>query len=306
MTTKHSPQANSGVWTALITPFQQDGTIDWPSFERLLIKQAEAQITGVVLGGTTGEAPTLRVQEKISLLRKAKALVGERLRIMAGVGGQCTNETIELAKLSRDAGADSLLVVTPPYNKPNPQGMTLHFHAIADGVDIPVCLYHVPGRTAQKLSAELIASICQHPRITMIKEASGDISFFSETKMLSKVEVLSGDDLTYLASLAVGGVGCISVLSNVFPREVQLMTDWWQAGNTTAALRMHEILYPLVQALFCETNPCPVKAALAEMNLCANVLRLPLAPITAEHQRGIRMVLGETKEKLAVFAEEQR
>jgi 4-hydroxy-tetrahydrodipicolinate synthase len=191
------------------------------------------------------------------------------------------------------------LVVTPPYNKPNDQGMLQHFTAIAESVDLPLCLYHVPGRTAQRLSPELLASICAHPRISMVKEASGDIAFFSACRQLSAVEFLSGDDLTYLASLAVGGHGCISVISNIFPREMQLMTEWWHHGNATAALKMHDLLFPLMQALFVETNPCPVKAALAEMNLCANVVRLPLAPITVEHQRALRTVLATTMEKLA-------
>lgn len=287
-----------GLWTALVTPFHLDGSIDWQAFERLVARQIEAGVRGLVIGGTTGEAPTLRIQEKISLLRKAKAQAGKHLQIMAGAGGQCTSETIELAKLSRDAGADSLLIVTPPYNKPNDQGMLKHFHAIADSVDVPVCLYHVPGRTAQKLSPSLIAAICQHPRITMVKEASGDIGFFSACKQETKAALLSGDDPTYLASLAVGGVGCISVISNVFPREMQLLTEWWQQGKTAAALKMHDILFPMMQVLFVETNPCPTKAALAEMQLCSNSLRLPLAPITEAHYLTVKTVLAATITKL--------
>lgn len=289
----------AGIWTALLTPFSADRSIDWAAFERLIAVQLEAKICGLVLSGTTGEGSTLRVQEKISLLRKAKALVGGRLRVMAGVGGSSTPEVIELARLSQEAGADSLLVVTPPYNKPNDQGMIEHFAAIAESVTIPLCLYHNPGRTAQQLSAKLMARICQHPRISVIKDSSGDLCLFSAYKQQHLAALLSGEDLTYLPSLAVGGVGCISVIANIFPREMRLLGEWWLAGDSKRALAMHEALFPLMQALFWETNPCPLKAAAAELGLCNNIVRLPLAPLNAELHAKLKQVLAETKTRLA-------
>jgi 4-hydroxy-tetrahydrodipicolinate synthase len=289
----------AGIWTALLTPFNADSSIDWASFERLVTLQVEAKIRGLVISGTTGEGPTLRVQEKITLLRKAKALAGGRLRVMAGIGGSSTADSIELARLSRDAGADSLLVVTPPYNKPNDRGMVAHFTAIAESVDIPICLYHNPGRTAQRLSTSLMAELCQHPRISVVKESSGDLCLFSAYKQQNLAAYLSGEDLTYLPTLALGGVGCISVISNIFPREMRLMTEWWLHGDKERALAMHEALFPLMQALFWETNPCPLKAAAAELGLCNNVLRLPMFTVTSENHAKLQSILAETKLRLA-------
>jgi 4-hydroxy-tetrahydrodipicolinate synthase len=204
----------SGVWTAIATPFLENGSIDWPAFEKHLAQQASGGVNGIVISGTTGESPTLTVQEKISLVRKARALLPGTIRIMAGSGGNNTAQSVELSKLCVDAGADSLLIVTPPYNKPSPAGLKLHFQTIADAVDVPLCLYHVPGRTGQSLSAGIIASLTSINRVLAVKEASGDLALYGRVVCQSKADVLSGDDPTYLASLAVGGQGVIKY----FPR----------------------------------------------------------------------------------------
>jgi 4-hydroxy-tetrahydrodipicolinate synthase len=270
-----------GIWTALITPMKSpDGAIDWDAFGRILEKQAQAQVSGLVLGGTTGEAPTLSVGEKISLIRKAKAQVGSRLSIMAGTGLSSTEQSVELSRLAQDAGADGLLVVTPPYNKPSLAGLVGHFEAISQASSLPICLYHVPGRTAQFLKAEALGRLTQIPRVTMVKEASGDMAFLSRAMEAARpgTQFFSGDDPTFLPSLSLGARGIISVLSNLLPGP---MVDLWEAyreGNREKALGLHRLLFPLSEGIFLETNPGPIKALMARAGLCQNVLRLPLAP----------------------------
>ena len=274
-----NPICLEGVWTALITPFRDDGTPDIAAFDRLLDHQARAGVRGLVLCGTTGESPTLTVQEKLSFIRRAKARCGDQLKIMAGTGTQSTASSVELSGLAVDAGADALLVVTPPYSRPNLTGLIRHFQAITAAVGVPVCLYHVPGRTGQKLNADALAAACKIPGVRMVKEASGDLSLFSRARLQSQAEYLSGDDLTFLPSLAVGARGCISVISNVFPAALQALWQAWLEGDTRRALHLHETLLPAMTAMFRETNPVLVKAMMAARGFCHNNLRLPLAPV---------------------------
>jgi 4-hydroxy-tetrahydrodipicolinate synthase len=289
----------AGVWTALATPFTASLDIDWKAFELLLEQQVKAGIKGIVIAGTTGESPVLAVQEKLALIRKAKALVGDKMRIMAGAGDNNTNTSVELSRLSADAGADSLLIVTPPYNKPSTAGLIGHYSAISKAVAIPICLYHVPGRTAQSLSTLQITQIATEVNIASIKEASGDIAYFSRVVNALPIPILSGDDPTYLGSLAVGGEGAISVVSNVFPEAMVQMTDAYWRGDSVTALTIHKILLPAIDILFCEVNPCPLKAALHVLGTCSNNFRLPLAPVTTENYSRIKKVIESTKLQLA-------
>lgn len=288
----------SGVWTAIATPFTESGAIDWTFFEKHLAQQAHGGVSGIVISGTTGEAPTLSVQEKISLVRKARAVLPPTVHIMAGSGGNNTQQSIELSKLCIDAGADSLLIVTPPYNKPSLQGLKLHYQMISDATAVPICLYHVPGRTAQLLSAQAIKSLTEIPRVTAVKEASGDIALYSRVVNSSKASILSGDDPTYLASLAIGGRGVISVVSNIFPEAMVALTKSFSERNTTHALALHKALMPAIDILFCETNPCPLKAALEILGLGRNILRPPLAPVLEENYQLIKKTILTTKEEL--------
>jgi len=289
----------TGVWTALATPFTPSLDIDWKAFELLLEQQMKAGVKGVVIAGTTGESPVLAVQEKLALIRKAKALAGNKLRIMAGSGDNNTNTSVELSRLSADAGADSLLIVTPPYNKPSTAGLIGHYSAIATAVSLPICLYHVPGRTAQTLSIAQITQIANEVNIALVKEASGDIAYFSRVVNAITIPILSGDDPTYLASLAVGGEGSISVVANVFPEAMVRMTDAYWRGDSVTALTIHKILMPAIDVLFCEVNPCPLKAALNILGVCSNDFRLPLAPVTSENYNRIKTVIENTKQQLA-------
>lgn len=288
----------SGVWTALATPFDKSGLIDWVAFDRLLSLQEKAGVSGIVISGTTGESPTLSVQEKVSLVRKARAKLGKDIRLMAGSGGNCTNQSIELSKLCVDAGADSLLIVTPPYNKPSLLGLSLHYRSIADAVNVPLCLYHVPGRTGQLLSAHSMAQLTQDSRVGAIKEASGDIALFGRTAIESPAELLSGDDPTYLASLAVGGVGVISVVSNIYPSAFVMMTKLFHGDEKLKALKIHQTLFPVIDHLFCESNPGPLKAALEIKGLAHGYLRPPLASVVETNYIKMKDLLSSCDEKL--------
>ncbi len=294
-----NPKIN-GVFTALITPFSEKGEIDWKSFEMLLDKQFEAGIKGVVLSGTTGEASTLAVHEKLSLVKKTVAKFKNKLHIMVGSGTSDTEQSVQLSKLFAEAGADSLLVVTPPYNKPNLSGLKKHFEEIASQAKIPVCLYHVPGRTAQRLSAAEMAEISSIKGVNSIKEASGDIALFTKTKIVcdQNTALLSGDDLSYLASLSVGADGIISVLSNLFPKEMVKLTDFYQAGKIVEAQKLNETLFPLMENLFIETNPAPAKYFSSQMFKTCNKLRLPLDSVSDKSETALSVVLNKTLKEL--------
>jgi 4-hydroxy-tetrahydrodipicolinate synthase len=272
-----------GVWTAIVTPFTRDAAVDWTAFDRLMDRQANSGVTGVVVTGTTGESPTLSVQESLSLFRRAKANFGHKIKIMAGVGSNNTAQTVELARLAAESGVDCLLVVTPPYNKPTLAGLKAHYQAIADAQPKPICLYHVPGRTAQALSPEAITELAKIKNVTMVKEASADLGLFSRTVIQSPVtRILSGDDSTFLASMAVGGRGVISVVSNIFPEAWVALYRAFVSGDFKKALDIHNCLLPFVDSLFCESNPSPAKAILSQLGLCENAFRLPLVAVKPE------------------------
>ncbi len=288
-----------GVYTALITPFTRDGSIDWSAFDKLLQLQAEAQVAGVVISGTTGESPTLTVDEKISLFRRARTLLPHSIKVMAGTGGNCTKQSTELSRLAQDAGVDSLLVVTPPYNKPSRAGLRAHFEAIAESVKIPLCLYHVPGRTGQRLSAEDLSYLCEIKSIAAVKEASGDLALFSKASQLSpNVHYLSGDDFTFLPSLSLGGVGVISVVTNIFPKAFVKLKMLACAGNRTTALEIHRTLYEFTELLFVESSPSPTKAILSMLGHIENSLRLPMVGVQPETLSKIQKSYELTSEKL--------
>jgi 4-hydroxy-tetrahydrodipicolinate synthase len=297
--------AIQGVHTAIVTPFGKDGQIDWAAFDKLLEMQAKAEVDGVIISGTTGETPTLTVDEKVSLFRRARAFLPPSVQVMAGTGGNDTRSSIELSKLAQDAGVNSLLVVTPPYNKPSREGLRAHYEAIGSATRIPICLYHVPGRTAQKLSPEDLAYLCEVPQVTCVKEASADLFLFSKALLLSKADYLSGDDFTYLPSLAVGGKGVISVVTNIFPRAFVMMTRKFLSKDVQGALDIHNALLPLTEGLFSEASPSPTKDILAHRGIIQNVLRLPLVPVqTATHERLLRLYkdASEQLEDLGVLS----
>jgi 4-hydroxy-tetrahydrodipicolinate synthase len=287
----------SGVWTALVTPFLQDKSIDWQAFEILLQRQVAAKVSGVVVCGSTGEANSLLVQEKLSLIKKAKAVVGNSIKIMAGTGSANSEQTLELSKLALDSGADALLVVSPPYTKPNPQGVLAHFRYLSAGLQgkSDICLYHVPSRTGQKLSEETLLELLQIPGMSTIKESSADLLLLSTLAASKNNLVLSGEDPLFLPSLAAGARGLVSVSANIFPQEVVQIYQEFVAGNFAKAYALHQALLQFNKDLFIESNPCPCKQALSFLGLCQNTMRLPLAPLTEDNKKILQQSLEATQ-----------
>lgn len=272
------PGVWQGVHTAIVTPFRDAhsvSVIDEPAYRTLLSRQIRGGVQGIVVAGTTGESPTLDAAERDLLLRVALEEAGGGLPITMGVGTNDTRSTVANTERARDLGAAAGLLVLPYYNKPTPEGLRAHVRAAA-GVGLPLVVYHVPGRTAQRLSPELLASLCEIDGVVACKEATGDIQLAQDLMLLTKKPVLSGDDFTWMPLLAVGGTGVVSVLSNIAPAATVAVWQAWKEREPLTSAARHRALYPLVRWLFAQSNPVPCKAALAALGLCAPDCRLPL------------------------------
>jgi 4-hydroxy-tetrahydrodipicolinate synthase len=271
---------------ALVTPMRADGSVDLAAWERLLDFHLAEGTDAVVVGGTTGESPTLERHELQELVRTARARVGGRLPIIAGSGTNGTAGSIELSRAAVAAGADALLVVTPYYNRPTQEGLYRHFSAIADAVAAPLILYNVPGRTACDLLPATVVRLAAHPRIAGIKEATGDLE--RARAILAGAPagftLLSGDDPTAPELMKRGAVGVISVTANVAPRAMHDLCAAALAGDHAAAAAANQRLMPLHMAMFVEPNPIPVKWAVARMGLIGPGIRLPLTPLSDDRQ----------------------
>lgn len=274
--------ALEGVFTALVTPFR-DGEIDLDTFGSLCERQLEAGVAGLVPCGTTGETPTLSDEEWSALVRAAVEVAGGRVPVIAGCGSNSTARTVEGLRRARALGADAGLVVLPYYNKPNAAGLRAHVAALASA-GLPVVLYHVPGRTAQRLPVSLLAELCHSPGVIGVKEATGDVAYGVELLLQDPGAVLSGDDFTFAPLMSYGAAGVISVVSNVAPALTVALAEAARSGDLARARALNDRLFPIVRYLFAETNPIPVKAALEAMGLCSGELRLPLAPGTPPPQ----------------------
>ncbi len=279
-----------GVYTAIVTPFTPEGNVDSGAFERLLDRQLAAGIDGIVPVGTTGESATLDIDEHSRIIDLTIARCKDRGTVIAGTGANATSEAIRLTRHARDAGADATLQVTPYYNKPNQEGLYAHFSAVAD-VGLPVVLYHVPGRTACDIAIPTIARLAHHPNIVAIKEAGGCVKRVSAIRDVCDLTILSGDDELTLPMMAVGAAGCISVASNVMPAAVMAMVHAVLRGDWEAGKAAHHRLFPLFRDLFIDTNPIPVKAALAMLAWIEEQYRLPLTPLAEELKQKLRMTL---------------
>lgn len=275
-----------GVFTALITPFQSTGKIDWNAWEKLLLDQIQAGVAGVVPCGTTGESPTLTLDEKKALIESAVRLCSKTpLSVIAGTGLNSTFETVELSRWAESAGVDAVLLVTPYYNKPSQEGLTDHFQTVANSISCPIVLYNVPGRTGVSLTAPTIAQLSKNPIIRSIKEATGNVAFSSEIldacqSLNTTMDILSGDDSTFLPLLSIGAHGVISVASNLFPRQMVKLQELWSAGDIQGAQKLHRYFYPLFRDLFVESNPAPIKEAMAWIGIGEPHLRQPLQPLS--------------------------
>ena len=282
-----------GAFTALVTPFK-NGRIDEEAYRALIEWQITEGINGVVPCGTTGESATLSHKEHEAVIRICVEQVNGRVPVVAGGGSNNTTEAISLTRFAKDAGADAVLHITPYYNKPTQEGLYQHFKAIAENVDIPLVLYNVPGRTGVNMLPATVARLVRDvPTVCALKEATANLTQVSETIELckGKLTLLSGDDFTILPTMAVGGVGVISVLSNILPKDTACLCRAMEEGDYEEARRLHFKMMPLTRLLFCETNPTPVKAALALMGKIGPEMRLPLVPMSEPNEKKLRQEL---------------
>jgi 4-hydroxy-tetrahydrodipicolinate synthase len=286
----------SGVITALVTPFR-DGAVDEEALRRLVDEQIAGGVDGLVPVGTTGESPTLTFEEHIRVIEVVVKAARKRVPVIAGTGSNSTREAIELSQAAKEKGADGLLLVTPYYNKPGQDHLYRHFKAVVEAVPLPTVVYNVPGRTACDLLPETLARLCDLPQIVAVKEATG--SPLRAMQVIARVgdrlTVLSGDDAVAFPLFALGAQGVISVVSNVAPADFSAMWDAAAAGDWKRARALHYKLLPLSEGLFVETNPIPVKAALAMMGRIADELRPPLYPLAGAHREKLRASLADLK-----------
>ena len=284
-----------GCGTALVTPFLPDGSVDYEAFASLVDRQVAAGVHFLVPLGTTGETPTLSDGEKTAVFQLVKEHA-KGLPLMPGVGTNSLSGTLANIRLMEPLGPAALLVVVPYYNKPTQQGLYEYYKAVASETDLPVIIYNVPGRTGANILPDTVLRLAADvPNIRGIKEASGNFSQVSDLvrRIPEGFAVLGGDDDMTLAYMAAGAHGVISVASNVAPAEVTQMVEALQRDDLAAARRLHQRLFPLFKACFAESNPGPAKAALAQLGLCGNVLRLPLVPVTESTEALMQKVLSE-------------
>ena len=275
-----------GIATALITPFTASGEVDYDAYGRLIDWQIDSGIDAIVSCGTSGEGPTLSDAEHKEVVRYAVERANGRVPVIAGTGSNDTAYAVELTKFANEVGADAMLVVTPYYNKATQEGLYRSFMTIADASTKPLILYNVPSRTGCNIQPATYLRLSEHENIQAIKEANGNISAIVETMSLvhGKLDLYSGNDDQIVPILSMGGVGCISVLSNLLPRETCEITRRYFAGDVAGAAELQMRYVPLIQALFCEVNPIPAKAAMAAMGYCEDVLRLPLTPMESANR----------------------
>ena len=284
-----------GVITALITPLR-DGKVDEAAFATLLERQIAAGVHGVVPMGTTGESASLHLDEHKRVVELCVSIAAGRVRVIAGAGSSATDKAVELVRHAKTIGADGALVVTPYYNRPSQTGMAAHFEAIADAVELPILLYNVPGRTGVDLANETVAALAVHPNVVGIKDATGDmarVSWMRANITGRQFDLISGDDPSYLGYLAHGGVGVISVSSNVAPEAMVALHEAAASGDFATARDWQDRLIGLHKALFLDNSPSPTKYALSRLGLCAEEVRLPLAPTSDAVKPAIDCAMAE-------------
>jgi 4-hydroxy-tetrahydrodipicolinate synthase len=284
----------TGVGTALVTPFTSAGSLDEAAVRRLARRQVEAGVHFLVPCGTTGESPTLSAEEKRRVVELVVGEAGGRVPVLAGAGGYDTAEVIEQARVAHAAGAQGLLSVTPYYNKPTPEGLFQHYRAIAGATPLPIVVYNVPGRTGCNVDPATLVRLASLPTVVAVKEASGNMAQISEVCHVVPPDfiVLAGDDAMTLPAMAVGARGVISVVSNEAPAEMAQLVEAAEGGDFAAARRVQARLFPLMLANFAESNPIPVKAAMARMGLLEEAWRLPLVPPRPETRDRLERALA--------------
>ena len=281
-----------GAYTAIVTPFNRDGRVDYGKLRELIAMQIAAGIDGIVPVGTTGESPTVDFDEHEKIVEASIEAGRGKLKIIAGTGANSTAEALQLTRHALAAGADGTLQVTPYYNKPNQEGLYRHFSAVAD-LGLPVVLYNVPGRSSREIEVATIARLAGHPKIVCVKEAGGSVERVSQIRRACSITVVSGDDSLTLPMMAVGAKGVISVVSNIAPKPVADMVHAAQAGRWDEALALHTKYYRLFTDLFIDTNPIPVKAAMAMAGMIEEVYRLPLCETSEANRKKLAECLRE-------------
>jgi 4-hydroxy-tetrahydrodipicolinate synthase len=281
-----------GTYTAIVTPFTADGNVDFDKFRELIDIQADAGIDGIVPVGTTGESPSLNYEEHNQIIETAIEAANGRMQVIAGTGANSTREAVALTEHALKAGADATLQVTPYYNKPNQEGLFMHFSAVAD-LGLPVVLYNVPGRTSREIAIDTIVKLSEHPHVTAVKEAGGSVDRVSDILDRCDITVLSGDDSLTLPMMSVGARGLISVASNIAPRPLVELTHLALEGKWDEALAIHRKYYRLFCDIFIDTNPIPIKAAMAMAGIIEDVYRLPLCKLSDDKKTVLKATLAK-------------
>jgi 4-hydroxy-tetrahydrodipicolinate synthase len=283
----------TGAMVAIVTPFQ-DGKVDFETLDELVDFQLDNGIDAIVPVGTTGECPTLSHEEHKQVIERVVKRAAGATRVIAGAGSNSTAEAIELTTYAKKIGADATLQVCPYYNKPTQEGFYQHFKAIADEVDLPIVLYNIPGRCGAGLTPETVARLNEHDNIVGIKEATGSLDQASEIAMRCDITIISGDDSLTLPLASVGGKGVISVVANVVPADVKAMTDLILEGDLVKARQWHRKLFALSKnMLTLATNPIPIKAAMAMLDMCSEELRLPMTPLEPSKKTALKQTLTD-------------
>ena len=287
-----------GAITAIVTPFDEKGEIDEKSLRNLVDFQIKNGIDGIVPCGTTGESPTLDHEEHLNVLKMVVEAANGKVPVIAGAGSYSTKEAIEKTKKAADLGADASLQVCPYYNKPTQEGLYRHFSAIAEAADIPMVIYNIQGRTGVNLETATLAKLAkEHSSIIAVKEASGNIAQMMEVISLlpKEFDVLSGDDNLALPLMSVGGKGVISVASNIIPKQMHDLTEFALSGQFEKAQKLHYEMLPLFKGIFIETNPIPIKAALAMKGMIKESYRLPMCEMKSDNKEKLKKVLSDLK-----------
>ncbi len=283
----------TGAMVALITPFQ-DGEIDFETLDELIEFQLEGGVDGIVPVGTTGESPTLSHDEQKKVMERVVNAVDGQAPVIVGAGSNSTAEAIELTAFAKKVGADATLQVTPYYNKPTQGGFYEHFIAIAEAVDLPVVLYNIPGRCGAGMTPETIARLAEVENIIAVKEATGSLDQASEIASRCDITIISGDDSLTLPLASIGGKGVISVVANIVPADVKAMTDLILEGDLVSARQWHKKLFALCKSMLTlATNPIPIKAAMAMLNMAPEELRLPMTPLEKSKKAALKQTLQE-------------
>ncbi|MDP7324074.1 MAG: 4-hydroxy-tetrahydrodipicolinate synthase, partial [Candidatus Woesearchaeota archaeon] len=287
-------QKFKGAFTALVTPFTPDGEVDYKGLESNVQHQIDNGINGLLPLGTTGETPTLTAEEQQKVVEAVLGLAKGKVTVLVGTGSNNTAKTVEMSKKAQEWGADAVLVVTPYYNKPTNRGIYEHFKAVSDAISIPIVVYNIAGRTGKNIDTPTMKKIAALENVQSIKEASGDINQMGDViNELPDISVMSGDDGMTLPLMALGGLGVISVVSNLVPDRIVELTDAALAGNFDEAKKIHFELLPLFKVAFIETNPIPIKAAMTMKGLAGGSYRLPMCEMEPENKEKLRQTLEE-------------